>query len=429
MTTWYERHNNLVSSTDGRCQHGSTSQLGAKKSNICLLRIFTLCAVTHLANSESSYEWLCRSSNGSEWIDARQFICCNGKFSKYNENHQRRSCCRKSETEQKIYIKEEQYCCGGFLYNKTKQSEPIPKCCGSVLLTKANEFCCRDEKYEMSNQYGFCHRSKYDGTEFPVKPNKTVCEIRLKNGSIDRKFHDSKTNWDCCGTELYDLQTCFCQENKIWPKGSRVSKCDKKLYDMNKMVCCDNELMEAPDSGITGAKYLGIKPNYDCVNKTLVDRDLNQVVRETVLPNNFRLCGNNFYDPHNKRTQVECCNGVVNHAALNMDVSCCDTVLIDRSQYGCCNNRKYPLTSTKQCCGNNFYDITGDNKCCGNQLINSTFLCCQPQSGMFIPVIKQHERDNACCNLTPYYNWPGKNVDCCAGQLKEIKHNQDFCYT
>ncbi|XP_053385312.1 uncharacterized protein LOC123526391 [Mercenaria mercenaria] len=333
-----------------------------------------------------------------------------------------------NEVKSQVYAQQKKICCGGELHDLPKHHNhhgPDPKCCGvDVIFDPGSSFCCNNKTYQQSEQFAYCDDNY--GLEVAVGRGQIVCKQLMPNRTL-YQLHRWQTGYECCGTNLFNTNSHFCQGDEIWPVGVVISECGEELYDQNKYICCEDtsELIPKPGPDFIKAKYLEIETDFSCLNGTVVNKDLEHIVennnKKSVVQNNFLPCGDDHFDPENKRTQVACCNGVVNHAKPGMNVTCCGSEFIDTDLYKCCNDVK--IGATKLCCGNQIYERTSGLECCGTKLINNSYLCCEPQSSKRMPV-KKKPGHNRCCGKQTFYYDPNGKDECCGGMIIKLEQNQ-----
>ncbi|XP_045183136.2 galaxin-like [Mercenaria mercenaria] len=376
---------------------------------------------------------LCSYGTRIVMIDQKKHICCGGVYNRKDQHGLQQECCgikdgNGSVVKLQLYAQQKQICCDGELHDLPKhyrRHSRDPKCCGvDVIFNPESSFCCNNQIYQRSEQFAYCD-DRY-GLEVAVGRDQVACKLWTPNGTLHRVYQ-WQPGYECCGLNLSNTNSHFCLRGKIWPNGAVVSKCGMEIYDENKYICCEDtsKLIPKPGPDKFKAKYWGIETDLACLNGKVVNRDLEQIVennnKKHVIPNNFLPCGDDYFDPYNKRTQVDCCNGVVNHARPGMNITCCGTEFIDTDLYRCCNNVK--IGASKLCCGNRIYEGTSGLVCCGTKLINSSYLCCEPKSSIRIPV-KKKPGHNRCCGKQTFYYDPNGKDECCGGKIIKLEHNQ-----
>ncbi|XP_060584190.1 uncharacterized protein LOC132740332 isoform X2 [Ruditapes philippinarum] len=374
----------------------------------------------------------CFNGTAMVTIDKSKQICCNGIYDKTDKHGVQQSCCGLQERNQSIthvvFSTNEKICCGGKLIDLSKSRLPnstAPTCCGQDYFYSDKHICCNNKIYNKAEKA--C--SKYDCGEV-VYGRDEVCCGYYTSGGYCANVHRRRDGYKCCGPYLINRATHKCFKRQPRPKGELTGECGSDLFDQSKFICCEGreketyELMPKPSPNETIVKYIGITPDYSCLGDQVIDNDIEHITEsgnsKHVVPNNFLPCGNSIYDPHNKRTQSECCEGVVNHAHPNMNVMCCGKEFIDLNKHVCCNNKK--IESSMLCCGGNqIYSRYSGLECCGTQLINNSYICCNIQSSRYVPVRKEPGH-NKCCGWKTYNSH--SNKVCCAGKIIETEQNQ-----
>ncbi|CAC5357279.1 unnamed protein product [Mytilus coruscus] len=291
-----------------------------------------------------------------------------------------------------------------------RYENPTEGCCGGVIYNRSRDQidyeCCNDNVYKRSEQ--------------------TCCGRVLRNNTdIDQEDI-------CCENQFHPKNKGVCCDNIFYRHGDKNhhSCCGKLLNDNNNKMCCNGKLH-------VGSKHPGKKCCGDCKDdsccgttpynsKERTCTDNNQLLPEGNTPEPFwiNMCGNKSIDetiqgccngtPFNLLNQI-CCGGTILHKSKK----CCDGRVLDTAKYVCCNRETIEqqvklLSNHDDCCllkngslqtyNRKYYECTltsgviQNGTRCGPLLYNKSIdLCCQ---GILFKMVLS--RKGKCCGVKSY---------------------------